>query len=80
MWSPKDWKLARRYTAPTAETAYPDACACGCDVPEADRRRIRSDFLDVIIDDVVPTAPVWVRSHDDPELIFTYSPGVRHSR
>jgi hypothetical protein len=80
MWNPKDWKIARRHTGQIAEMRYADPCACGCAGSDADRRRIRSDFLDAIIDDVVPTAPVWVRSPDDPDVIFTYSPGVRPSR
>jgi hypothetical protein len=79
MWNPKDWKT-RRHTALTVEVSYADACPCGCSVSDADRRQIRSDFLDTIIDDVVPTAPVWVRSPDDPDVIFTYSPGASPSR
>ncbi len=79
MWNPKDWKT-RRHTTQTVEMSYADACPCGCGVSDADSRRIRSDFLDAIIDDVVPTAPVWVRSPDDPDVIFTYSPGARPSR
>jgi hypothetical protein len=80
MWNPKDWKIGRRYAGQTVDIPFADACACGCAVSDADRRQIRSDFLDAIIDDVVPTAPVWVRSHDDPDVIFTYSPGARPTR
>jgi hypothetical protein len=80
MWNPKDWKMARRHAGQTVEMAAADACPCGCGVSYAARRQIRSEFLDAIIDDVVPTAPVWVRSPDDPDVIFTYSRGARPSR
>ena len=73
------WKYSRRrnagQTLDTDSRYDADSCSDECLEVALHRARVRTEFLERIIDDVVPDEPVWVRTEHDPELIFTYLPG-----